>query len=214
MFNALTGYSRKREYDNLVVAPFGLRTRFRALIEREIEHAKAGRAARIIVKNNAITDLEVLKLLYQASHAGVRLDLIVRGRLRVARRRAGPQRKHSCAVDRRTISRALARLPFRQRRAPGAVLGSADLMERNLDRRVEALVPVRDVGVARHIRDVIFDAYLRDTDRAYVLVDRKYERIQPWAPAHRFNAQEFLLKWYANGDGGGRPKLPSEAKDY
>ncbi len=198
VFNALTGYSRRREYENLVVAPFGLRTRFRALVEREIEHAKAGRAARIIVKNNAITDPEILKLLYQASHAGVRLDLIVRGACGL---RAGvpglSENIHVRSIVGRFLEHSRA-YHFENGGHPELYLGSADLMERNLDRRVEALVPVRDVGVARHIRDVIFDAYLRDTDRAYVLVDRKYERIQPWAPAHRFNAQEFLLKWYAN----------------
>ena len=96
---------------------------------------------------------------------------------------------------------------------PELYIGSADLMERNLDRRVETLVLVRDAGIARHVRDVIFDAYLRDTERAYVLVDRTYERIErpPGEPA--FNAQEYLLEWYANDDGSGRPELPSEAKD-
>ena len=86
-------------------------------------------------------------------------------------------------------------------------------MERNLDRRVETLVLVRDAGIARHVRDVIFDAYLRDTERAYVLVDRTYERIEPLAGEPRFNAQEFLVQWYANDDSGGRAELPSEPKD-
>jgi polyphosphate kinase len=86
-------------------------------------------------------------------------------------------------------------------------------MERNLDRRVETLVLVRDAGIARHMRDVIFDAYLRDTERAYVLVDRTYERIERSPGEPSFNAQEFLVQWYANDAGDGRPELPGEPKD-
>ena len=63
------------------------------------------------------------------------------------------------------------------------------------------------------MRDVIFDAYLRDTERAYVLVDRTYERIEPSAGEPRFNAQEYLMQWYAADNGGGRAELPSEEKD-
>ena len=213
VFNSLTGYSRRSEYTHLLVAPIALRARLRALIEREIEHARAGKPARIIVKNNAITDPEMLRLIYRASQAGVRLDLIVRGACGL---RAGvpglSENVHVRSIVGRFLEHSRA-YHFENGGDPELYMGSADLMERNLDRRVETLVQVRDAGIARHVREVIFDAYLRDTERAYVLVDRSYERIEPSANEPRFNAQEFLLQWYANDDNGGRAELPSEAKD-
>ena len=213
VFNALTGYSRRTEYTHLLVAPVALRARLRGLIEREIEHARAGRPARIIVKNNAITDPEMLKLIYRASQAGVRLDLIVRGACGL---RAGvpglSENVHVRSIVGRFLEHSRA-YHFENGGDPELYMGSADLMERNLDRRVETLVLVRDAGIARHMREVIFDAYLRDTERTYVLVDRSYERIEPPEGGPRFDAQEFLLQWYANDDSGGRAELPSEAGD-
>ena len=213
VFNALTGYSRRNDYAHLLVAPVTLRTRLRNLFEREIEHARAGRPARIIVKNNAITDPEMLRLIYRASQAGVRLDLIVRGACGL---RAGvpglSENVHVRSIVGRFLEHSRA-YHFENGGNPELYMGSADLMERNLDRRVETLVLVRDAGIARHVRDVIFDAYLRDTERAYALRDRTYQRIEGPAGEPSFNAQEFLLEWYANDDGSGRPELPSEAKD-
>jgi polyphosphate kinase len=198
LFNALTGYSRRQDYDQLIVAPITFRPRFQSLVEREIEHARDGKAARIIVKNNAITDPGILKLFYRASQAGVKLDLIVRGACGL---RAGvpglSENIHVRSIVGRFLEHSRA-YHFENGGHPELYLGSADLMERNLDRRVEALVPVRDVGIARHIREVIFDAYLRDTDRAYVLVDRRYERLTATVPEPRFNAQDYLVNWYAN----------------
>jgi polyphosphate kinase len=213
VFNALTGYSRRHDYTHLLVGPVTLRARLRGLIEREIEHARAGRPARIVVKNNAITDPEMLRLIYQASRAGVRMELIVRGACGL---RAGvpglSENVHVRSIVGRFLEHSRA-YHFENGGNPELYMGSADLMERNLDRRVETLVLVRDAGIARHVREVIFDAYLRDNERAYVLVDRTYERIQPSAGEARFNAQEFLLQWYANDDGGGRAELPPEAGD-
>jgi polyphosphate kinase len=213
VFNALTGYSRRSDYTHLLVAPVTLRKRLRGLIDREIEHARAGRPARIVVKNNAITDPEMLRLIYRASQAGVRMDLIVRGACGL---RAGVPGVSENIQVRSIVGRFLEHsraYHFENGGNPELYMGSADLMERNLDRRVETLVLVRDAGIARHMRDVIFDAYLRDTERAYVLVDRTYERIQPSNGEARFNAQEFLIQWYANDDGAGRPEPPAEAKD-
>jgi polyphosphate kinase len=198
VFNALTGYSRRTEYSHLIVAPVTLRSRFRALVEREIEHARAGRPARIIVKNNAITDPEILKLFYQASQAGVKLDLIVRGACGL---RAGVAGLSDNIHVRSTIGRFLEHsraYDFENGGHPELYLGSADLMERNLDRRVEVMVPVRNMAIARHLREVVFDAYLRDTDRAYVLVDRHYERVAASKTGRRFNAQEYLIHWYTH----------------
>jgi polyphosphate kinase len=213
VFNALTGYSRRSDYTHLLVAPVTLRKRLRGLIEREIEHARGGRPARIVVKNNAITDPEMLRLIYRASQAGVKIDLIVRGACGL---RAGVPGISENIQVRSIVGRFLEHsraYHFENGGNPELYMGSADLMERNLDRRVETLVLVRDAGIARHMRDVIFDAYLRDTERAYVLVDRTYERIQPAAGQPRFDAQEFLIQWYANDDGPRRPEPPAEATD-
>jgi polyphosphate kinase len=198
VFNYLTGYSRRKEYSQLLVAPVSLRGRLAGLIEREIEHAAAGRPARIVVKNNAITDPGMVRLLYRASQAGVDVDLIVRGpcclrpgvpgisdRIRV-RSIVGRFLEHSRAYS------------FENGGQPELYVGSADLMERNLDRRVETLCPVKDGAIAAHLRDVVFDAYLRDTERAYTLVDRSYARIQRPDGQEPFDAQQFLIGWYAN----------------
>ena len=144
VFNYLTGYSQRTEYKQLLVAPVGLRARFLALVEREIEHARpAGRRASII-KNNAITDPAIVRALYRASQAGVEIDLIVRGacclrpgvpgvseRIRV-RSVVGRFLEHSRVYD------------FDNGGSRRSIIGSADLMERNLDRRVETVCPVRD----------------------------------------------------------------------
>ena len=140
----------------------------------------------------------LLKLFYQASQAGVKLDLIVRGACGL---RAGvpglSENIHVRSIVGRFLEHSRA-YHFENGGHPELYLGSADLMERNLDRRVETLVPVRDAGIARHMRDVVFDAYLRDTESAYVLVDRDYERVEPEGSEPPFNAQESLLSWYAN----------------
>jgi polyphosphate kinase len=81
---------------------------------------------------------------------------------------------------------------------PALFIGSADLMERNLDRRVETLCPVTDPAIARELREVVLEVYLRDNERAYELVDRTYRRV-PVAPGEpRVNAQQVLLEWYTS----------------
>src|SRR5262245_4899955 len=79
VFNYLTGYSRRREYRQLLVAPLSLRSNYLSLLEREMEHARAGRPAHVIIKNNAVTDPAIIRGLYRASQAGVEIDMIVRG---------------------------------------------------------------------------------------------------------------------------------------
>jgi hypothetical protein len=140
VFNYLTGYSSKADYDALLVAPVRLRGRLCELIDREAAHARAGRDARIIIKINGLTDTEIIRHLYRASQAGVRIDLIVRG-ICCLRPGVPGSATGSRAFDRRPVPRALTDLLVRERGAPEAFIGSADLMERNLDRRVEVLCP-------------------------------------------------------------------------
>jgi polyphosphate kinase len=196
VFNSLTGYSNKRSYRSLLVSPVGMRQGMRALIEREIEHATAGRPAGIIIKNNAIADQAMITLLYRASQAGVPIDLIVRG---VCCLRPGIPGVSERIRVRSIVGRLLehSRLYwFENGGAPEVYIGSADLMERNLDRRVEALVPIQDPELRNHLRVVVLGALLADTERAWLLTPAGYyERAA--AGATRIDAQRMLLESYA-----------------
>ncbi len=197
VFNTLTGYSNKRSYNALLVSPTGVRQGIRALIEREIEHASAGRPAAIIIKNNAVADQPTIKLLYRASQAGVPIDLIVRG---VCCLRPGIPGISERIRVRSVVGRLLehSRLYwFENGGQPEVYIGSADLMERNLDRRVEVLVPVQDPDLRAHLRDVVLDTMLRDTDRTWVLSSAgHYDRLVPPADLPRLEAQRALIEWY------------------
>jgi polyphosphate kinase len=185
-----------------LVAPVALRARFLALLDREAEHAAAGRPARVIIKCNAVTDPAVVRALYRASQAGVRIDMIVRG---VCALRPGIPGVSDLISVRSVVGRFLEHsrvYSFENGGAPEMFLGSADLMERNLDRRVETLCRVGDREIAQHIRTIVLDAYLRDDDRAYVLSEGRYMR----ANAHgseRFSAQSFLIDWYRSNPSSG-----------
>ncbi|WP_153505771.1 RNA degradosome polyphosphate kinase [Cumulibacter manganitolerans] len=144
LFNVLTGYSRQTEYRKLLVAPYGVRTGLVQRIEREAEHARAGRAARIIIKTNHIVDEESIDALYRASQAGVRIDLIVRTNCAV---RPGVAGLSENIRVRSIVGRFLEHsrvAHFLNDDDPEVFIGSADLMHRNLDRRVEVLVRVDD----------------------------------------------------------------------
>ena len=199
VFNYLTGYSHKRTYSELLVAPIGLRAAMRALIEREAEHARAGRPAHIIIKNNAVADPAMIKSLYRASQAGLPIDLIVRG---VCCLRPGVPGISEHIRVRSVVGRFLEHSRiyyFENGGEPEVFIGSADLMERNLDRRVEVLCPVRDPELRQHLRAVVLDSLLRDTDRAYLLQsDGSYVAAGAGAPsgAAGVNSQQLLLDSY------------------
>ncbi len=195
VFNTLTGYSNKRSYRVLLVAPSGLRPGIRALVEREVDHAKAGRPAGIVIKNNAVADLATIKLLYRASQAGVPIDLIVRG---VCCLRPGVPGFSERIRVRSIVGRLLehSRLyAFENGGEPELYIGSADLMERNLDRRVEVLFPITDPDLRTHLRDVVLDTLLKDTARAWLLkANGRYERAVPGPEP--VDSQKALLDYY------------------
>ena len=155
LFNVLTGLSRQRAFRRLLVAPLSLRSRMLELIDREIEHAQAGRPARIDFKLNAIVDPDCVQALYRASQGGVDVNLIVRGICSVWPGREG-------ISDRIVVSSIIGEF-LEHSRIYGFLnggdqewyIGSADLMERNLDRRVEALVPVEDTDARARIAEII-----------------------------------------------------------
>ncbi len=204
MFNYLTGYSHKKTYSELLVAPVALRPAVKTLLEREAEHARAGRPAHVVIKNNAVADPGMIKVLYHASQAGVPIDLIVRG---VCCLRPGiPGISENIRV-RSVVGRFLehSRIYFFLNGGdPQLFFGSGDLMERNLDRRVEVLCPVRDVELRTHLREVVLEALLTDTHRAWRLqTDGTYVRALPVDGQPPHNAQQFLLDYYTRHPAAG-----------
>jgi polyphosphate kinase len=198
VFNSLTGYSNRRSYNALLVAPVGLRQGLRSLVEREMEHAKAGRPARIIIKNNAVADPGVIKILYRASQAGVPIDMIVRG---VCCLRPGIPGISDRITVRSIVGQFLEHSRiyyFDNGGTPEVYIGSADLMERNLDRRVEVLCPVNDPAMRQQLRDAVLEVLLSDTDRGWTLrTDGTYLRTTPPDGVPPLNSQRFLQEWYA-----------------
>jgi polyphosphate kinase len=174
-----------------------LRTRLTELIMREAEHARAGRPARMIMKVNAVTDDQMIRVLYRASQAGVSIDLLARG---ICSLRPGIPGISDNIRVRSIVGRFLehSRMYWFQNDGQEELyIGSADLMERNLDRRVETLTPVRDPEILAHLRDVVLASYLRDTERAMAL-DSNGRYTRPDSASGAFNAQQFLLQEYTS----------------
>jgi polyphosphate kinase len=193
LFNYLTGYSNQVQYRELLIAPLDLRRKLRALLEREAAHARAGKAAHVIIKVNGLSDPSVIRDLYRASRAGVRIELIVRG---ICSLRPGLPGISETITVRSIVGRFLEHSRifwFENDGEPEVYIGSADLMERNLNRRVETLCPVKDETLRRYLRETVLDAYLRDTFRAWVLrTDGEYERAAPDS-GRGFSAQHHLV---------------------
>jgi len=166
LFNYVTGYSAKTDFHKLLVAPINLRQKIEALIRREIEHARRGREARLIFKMNALEDAEMIRLLYQASQAGVRCDLLVRGIccLRPGVEGAGENIRVTSIVGRFLEHSRI--YWFRNGGHEEVYLGSADLMGRNLNHRVELLFPVENKKLLKRLRDDILATYLTDNRNA------------------------------------------------
>jgi len=163
LFNYLTGYSHKSDFRKLLVAPVTLRKRMTALIWREMEHGSHGR---LIFKMNALEDRAMVRLLYEASRAGVRIDLIVRG---LCCLRPGIPGVSEKITVRSVVGRFLehSRLYYFGNGGEEEIyMGSADLMPRNLDRRVELLFPILDNGIVRRLRDSVLEKCLADNRKS------------------------------------------------
>jgi polyphosphate kinase len=169
LFNYLTGFSNQSHYRKLLVAPVNLREGILEKIQREIRNKKAGKPARILWKVNALVDPEVIEALYEASNAGVKIDLIVRG---VCCIRPGVKGMSENVSVTSIIGRFLEHSRiywFENDKDPEIYIGSADVMRRNLDRRVEVLAPVLDHSLKLHIRSQILEISLNDTEKAWRL---------------------------------------------
>jgi len=192
-FNALTGYSARQEPQKLLVAPVNMRENLVELIRREIEHQKSGKAGRLIFKANALEDPPMIRLLYQASQAGVKVDLLVRG---ICCLRPGvPGISDNIRVI-SIVGRFLEHSRiyyFQNGGAEEVYLGSADLMRRNLSHRVEIIFPVENPRLVRRLKEIL-EVYLADQAKArYLQTDGSYTRHPqqkaPFAP----NAQASFL---------------------
>lgn len=193
LFNYLTGYSAKSDYNELLVAPVNLRERFEALIEREIEHQKRGETGHLIFKMNSLVDASIIGALYRASQAGVQVQLLVRGSCCL--RPGIPGVSHNIEVT-SIVGRFLEHSRiyyFRNGGDEEVYLGSADLMPRNLNRRVEVLFPLKSSALIRRVRDRILTAYLADTAKARTMQsDGSYTRNQNGTKA-AVSSQSILL---------------------
>ena len=178
LFNILTGLSRQRTFRRLLVAPTGLRERFLELVEREIGHATAGRPSGIVLKMNALLDRACVDALYRASSAGVEIDLIIRGACTLVPGVEGLSeriRVRSIVGEFLEHSRIWR---FTNGDDPEWYIGSADLMDRNLDRRIEAFAPVDDAEARLEIDQIIRTA-LSDDRRSWILSsDGRWQRTE------------------------------------
>lgn len=194
LFNYLTGYSRQRSYRKLLISPVNSRDRFTALIRREIEHSRQGHPARIVAKMNALVDPQIITTLYEASQTGVPIDIIVRGICCLRPGVAG------VSENIRIISIVGQFLEhsriyyFHNNGQEEVYIGSADWMTRNLDRRVEAIVPIEDPEISKDLQEIL-GIMLADNRQAWELQPNgQYIQRHPDGNSPPQSAQKILME--------------------
>src|SRR5690606_34121987 len=191
LFNYLTGYARHDAYRQLMVAPVALRDRLRQLIQREIDLHSPERPGLIRIKCNALVDTVLIRDLYRASQAGVQVDAIVRG---ICGLRPGVPGVSDRIRVVSIVGRLLEHSRILQFGPDDIWIGSADWMPRNLDRRVEAMVPVRDPELRDELR-WIFDLMLADNVQSWTLsADGSWTRRFPRDGEQPINSQAALME--------------------
>ena len=193
LFNVLTGYSFPPEYNKFIVAPNGMRTFFEAMIQHETENAKLGLPAKITAKVNSLVDPQIISLLYDASNAGVKINLIVRGICCLVPNVKGfSENIKVISVVGQLLEHSRIFI-FENNGNPLYYMGSADWMQRNLDKRVELVFPVEDTDIKRRVQEVI-DVTFKDTvnarrqlnDMTYTAVEKRGKK--------RVNSQKHFSK--------------------
>ncbi|MGD8405219.1 MAG: polyphosphate kinase 1 [Anaerolineales bacterium] len=195
LYNYLTGYSTKQDYQKLLVAPVNLREKLVELIRREIGHAKNKRDANLIFKANSLVDKRLIQLLYEASQSGVKIDLLIRG---ICSLKPGIK---DVSENIRVISILGRYLEhsriyyFHNNGEEEIYLGSADLMPRNLNHRVEVVFPVERKEHLRYLRDHVLESYLKDNMSARVMQpDGSYKRLHPSNKEEGLEVQNWLMQ--------------------
>jgi len=202
LFNYLTGYSAHKDYRKLIVAPINMREKMQQLIAREIELQHKNGNGRMILKMNSLVDKSIIRLLYEASQAGISIDLIVRG---ICSLRPGVPGLSENIRVRSIVSRFLehSRIYYFHNGGNEEIyLGSADLMTRNIDRRVEVLFPVLDKQLIHRLRHEVLNCYLADNTKARILqADGLYKRTKPGKDKQAWDSQRWLLTHHlSNGE--------------
>lgn len=213
VFNFLTGYSRQKSYRQLLVAPVNMRDRFDALIRREIEHAQNGMTGRIVAKMNSLVDPQIIATLYEASRAGVQIDLIVRG---VCCLRPGMKEISENIRVISIVGRFLehSRIYYFYNKGQEEIyIGSADLMPRNLDRRVEVITPVQDSDIAKDLQEIL-GIMLADNRQVWELQpDGSYIQRRPCDDCPEASSQKALMSM-ALGATGVSSNMIDSKKSY
>lgn len=196
VFNYLTGYSKQKEFKKLFVSPISMREKYLALIEREIENAKAGKKAKIIWKLNSLVDPVIISALYEASNSGVEIKLIVRGICCLV---PGVENLSTNIEVRSIVGRFLEHsriFYFYNDGNEEIYLSSADMMQRNLDRRVEVTFPILDPTLKQELIKTVIKHSLKDNIKARILKpDGTYELLKPGEGEKRINSQEWLMNY-------------------
>jgi polyphosphate kinase len=194
VFNYLTGYSAKKEYRKLLIAPINLRQQFERMIDREISIHKKKKNGHLIFKMNSLGDEVIIKKLYLASQAGVKVDLITRGICCLKPGIKGlSENIRVISILGRFLEHSRAYY-FHNDGDEEIYLGSADLMSRNLNQRVEILFPVEDKVLIRQIHKNILELYLSDNVKARLMKsDGTYSRLRPHPPRKAKNAQQIFI---------------------
>ncbi|QXE21742.1 polyphosphate kinase [Richelia sinica FACHB-800] len=193
VFNFLTGYSRQKSYREIMVAPVNMRDRFLELIRREIDNAQNGFSGRIVAKMNALVDPQIIATLYEASRAGVQIDLIIRG---ICCLRPGLKDISENIRVISIIGRFLehSRIYYFYNNGQEEIyIGSADWMRRNLDRRVEVITPIKDQDIAKDLQEIL-GIMLADNRQAWELQpDGSYIQRRPCEDCPEANSQKILM---------------------
>ncbi len=195
VFNYLTGYSKQTTYRKLFVSPVNMRDKMLEKVFREIENVKAGKEGKIIWKMNSLVDPKIISALYEASNEGVQVDLIVRGICCLVPGVKGLSEKIKV---RSIVGRFLEHsrvFYFYNDGNEEMYLGSADMMQRNLDGRVETLFPVESEEIRKDVMKSLMKAALKDNQKARILLpEMNYQMVVPQNGAKPVNSQEWLMK--------------------